>query len=488
MVVASGIAKPGLLLHLGDGRRAVRRQYNCSLIGCWMRDIVGADTDSGDVLVLHEDGYMNCEKCGKKIPGSARFCPHCGSAVAGKADKDLRKSCQADLRAYEEYIEKGRGSREYLRENHAARLKDWQRAADVDIWQGQWLLGRCYEEGLGVELSGPAAVDYLLKAAEAGYARAQNYIGICYRDGENLPEDPAEAAEWFRKSAEQGFALAAANLGWCYDAGSGVETDPAAAVRWYEQAAGAGDATAQFNLAVHYEQGLGVEQDKAAALTWFRKAAEQGFDRATQEAERLTEDLETEQQFAEKRLEQAEFHFRSACKDALVKGAESFEASEQLQERARILKLPRDNARRLFEQEKEMHAGQERQLVSKDSQQQFRTLCAKAIADGEVTVEEREKLTKMGRSLNLSKEDIKRIFDEEKQRYIRDFEKQRAQQGYEKFRQACRKAIADGRVTPGESKQLKTLAQSLRLSRRTVQQLFDEEKQKYFKERGRRKE
>ena len=50
----------------------------------------------------------------------------------------------ADLAECEEFISQGKGSREYIRLNFDRRLIDWTSAAELGIWQGQWLLVRCY--------------------------------------------------------------------------------------------------------------------------------------------------------------------------------------------------------------------------------------------------------------------------------------------------------------------------------------------------------
>ena len=82
--------------------------------------------------------------------------------------------------------------------------------------------------------------------AEQGDARAQYMLGICYENGIGVAKDKTKAVRWYRKAAEQGNAEAQYSLGICYDLGIGVAKDKAEAVRWYRKAAEQGLAVAQY--------------------------------------------------------------------------------------------------------------------------------------------------------------------------------------------------------------------------------------------------
>ena len=141
------------------------------------------------------------------------------------------------------------GCRSYLGDVATRKLPLWRRAAELGLPEGEWLLGCCYKDGLGVE------------------------------------KDNARAESWFRKAAGKNNAYAQFHLGTCYARGRGVEKDMAEAVRWFRKAARGRCGAAQFNLAVCYEHGYGVKKDKNRAGSWYRKAAKQGNPEAKKKLE-----------------------------------------------------------------------------------------------------------------------------------------------------------------------------------------------------------
>ncbi len=140
----------------------------------------------------------------------------------------------------------------------------------------QFIVGRDFETGMGIERDKVEAVKWYRKAAEQKYARAQFNLGVCYLDGQGVAKDENEAVKWFRKAAEQNLAQAQYNLGQCYFFGNGVTKNNAEAVKWYRKAAEQNFAEAQHNLAVSYQRGEGVIKDAVEAVKWWRKAADQG--------------------------------------------------------------------------------------------------------------------------------------------------------------------------------------------------------------------
>lgn len=140
----------------------------------------------------------------------------------------------------------------------------------------QFVLGRCYAEGFGIEQNDEEAVKWYRKAAEQGDARAQNNLGGCYARGQGVKQDYGEAFRLYRKAAEQGRMIAQTNVGDCYRRGQGVEQNLEEAVKWYRKATAQGFAWAQKKLGDCYYYGEGVGEDKREAVRWYQKAAEQG--------------------------------------------------------------------------------------------------------------------------------------------------------------------------------------------------------------------
>lgn len=152
-----------------------------------------------------------------------------------------------------------------------ARLRDLEPDATA-----QYLLGVCYENGLGVDKSSEKEVEYYRKSAEQGNTSAQYELGYSYEVGWGVEQSYTEAVKWYRKSAEHGNVLAQYHLGLCYFNGRGVEQSYAESIKWYRMAAEKGNTSALNQLGRCYIWGFGVEQSSEMAVRWYRKAAELG--------------------------------------------------------------------------------------------------------------------------------------------------------------------------------------------------------------------
>lgn len=117
--------------------------------------------------------------------------------------------------------------------------------------------------------------------ANEGDPRAQTILGRCYENGLGVPQDLAVAAQWFQLAAEQNFSEAQVLLAYCYEIGAGVPKNPAEVMNLMTRAAEAGNAEAQFNLAMNYSQGLyGAPKDERESFRWASLAAAQGYAQA----------------------------------------------------------------------------------------------------------------------------------------------------------------------------------------------------------------
>jgi len=75
-------------------------------------------------------------------------------------------------------------------------------------------------------------------AAERGEARGQYQLGRCYAEGLGVAPDQAAAYRWFAAAAAQGEAAARFEVGFRLAHGQGVERNPAQALVWLRLAAG----------------------------------------------------------------------------------------------------------------------------------------------------------------------------------------------------------------------------------------------------------
>ena len=102
-------------------------------------------------------------------------------------------------------------------------------------------------------------------------------------------EDYDQAMEWYLKAVEAGEACAMNQIGYMYQNGLGVELDYAQAMEWYLKAADAGNAGAMNNIGTMYYYGQGVSQSRSIAIEWFEKAAALGISTAEEWLEFLCE-------------------------------------------------------------------------------------------------------------------------------------------------------------------------------------------------------
>ncbi|MHC4174305.1 MAG: hypothetical protein ACYST5_15390 [Planctomycetota bacterium] len=416
---------------------------------------------------------MKCCKCQAAIPESAKFCPECGSNLA---DVDvLQERCIIDANECERSISQGEGSRPYIRKNFDRRLSEWKQAAELGVREAQWLLARCYDEGFGVERNEIHAIAWYLKAADQGYSTAQNHIGSCYQNGNGVPQDETEAVKWYRRAAEQGYVIAQSNLGWCFDAGCGVAQDETEAVNWYRKAALQNDETAQFNLGVHYEWGSGVAEDKVEATKWYRRAAEQGYEKASEALKRLTDELAEAERDGAENATDAELQFRTVCKEALADGKLTVDEKHELKTLAESLKMSKETVKRLFDEEKEIFLRDWKVQRARDAELKFRIACKNALSSGKVTIDEKHQLKTLAKSLKMSKEVMKRIFEDEKKIFQASQKVAPTQNVELQFRRACKKVLADGKVTPDEERQLKSLAKFFKISNEVMKQILKDE-------------
>lgn len=145
--------------------------------------------------------------------------------------------------------------------------------------QAQVLIGRCYENGLGVPQDFETAAKWYQLAAENGNAEAQMLIAYACEAGVGVPRDPQAAVRWIELAANNGNPEAEFALSQRYIKGDVLPKDHKLSFQWALKAARQGNPQAQRYVAACYEFGVGVAEDAAAADKWYAKAAAQGLER-----------------------------------------------------------------------------------------------------------------------------------------------------------------------------------------------------------------
>ena len=208
----------------------------------------------------------------------------------------------------------------------------WARkAAQLGHSYACFILGRIYDEGLGVDTNHAEGLKWFEKSADAGDADAQNIVGNIYSNGESVAKDEKKAFRYYQKAAAQGHLWGMYNLSGCYVSGQGTDLDLLKAGEWLRKAAEGGlqeaietlnenpqfkddfqmplpepsisqtiekndiselsideelkkwrklakdgDSNAMLQIGLCYHNGNGVSQNYAEASKWFRKAADLG--------------------------------------------------------------------------------------------------------------------------------------------------------------------------------------------------------------------
>jgi uncharacterized protein len=139
------------------------------------------------------------------------------------------------------------------------------------------LIGRIYEEGLGVGRNEEVASEWYAQGAELGDLNAQFALGLMYAEGRGVAKNLGRAGTAFEAAAKQGHPVAQYNLGMIYAHGDGRDEDFTQAAHWLEKAAAQNHAPAQYDLATLYYEGRGVGVDEAKTAQLLAKAADAGM-------------------------------------------------------------------------------------------------------------------------------------------------------------------------------------------------------------------
>lgn len=150
------------------------------------------------------------------------------------------------------------------------------RAAGLGYRGGEFHLGECYYEGIGVEQNLEKAVTCYKRALAHGSMEAADALGTMAVLGEGMPADEKAAFTYFRTAVKGGYIASLYKLGDCYYYGRGTAQDFGRARDLFEKAWDNGDKAAAVRMGTIYLSGLGVEQDSRKAVDWFTQSAESG--------------------------------------------------------------------------------------------------------------------------------------------------------------------------------------------------------------------
>ena len=136
-----------------------------------------------------------------------------------------------------------------------------------------FLLGRCYQSGVGGTQDAAKAEAAFSRAADVGFPGAKCALG------QMLMAVPAQAARGLalcKAAAETGDVDAQEAVGDAYFSGAGARRNLAEARRWYEKAAAQSDTNAARRLGEMYARGDGGPKDTKRALQLWQSAEKAG--------------------------------------------------------------------------------------------------------------------------------------------------------------------------------------------------------------------
>jgi uncharacterized protein len=142
------------------------------------------------------------------------------------------------------------------------------------------LVGRIYDEGLGINKDPVIAARWFKQGADLGDIEAAFALGVMFAEGRGVDKDRTIAGQMFERAAAKQHALANYNLAQLFLSGQGKPENPYRAAQHLAFAAQKGVAAAQYDLATLYQKGHGVPADAYEASRWLRRAAEQGMPEA----------------------------------------------------------------------------------------------------------------------------------------------------------------------------------------------------------------
>jgi TPR repeat protein/serine/threonine protein kinase len=137
----------------------------------------------------------------------------------------------------------------------------------------QYIIGICYEYGLGTTKDEQKAFRYYQLSSNFGYPSAHNNMGYCYKYGIGVEADLAKAIKYYTFGAKENHATCCNNLAFCYQKGQGVVLNFQSAFQYFKIAADQGHAVAQNNLGNFYSTGLGCDKSNEFAYMYYELSA-----------------------------------------------------------------------------------------------------------------------------------------------------------------------------------------------------------------------
>jgi TPR repeat protein len=120
-------------------------------------------------------------------------------------------------------------------------------------------------------------IEWYKAAAAQGYCVGEFNLGYCMGNGIGIERNEEEAMRWYKRAADQDFARAQYFLGEMYEFGDGVEVNWNESIRLYRMGANKKSEASFFNLGLCYKNGTGIECDRKMAACMFKFSGLLGY-------------------------------------------------------------------------------------------------------------------------------------------------------------------------------------------------------------------
>ncbi|MEO8236544.1 MAG: T9SS type A sorting domain-containing protein [Flavobacterium sp.] len=164
------------------------------------------------------------------------------------------------------------GSQTYNPEQAIASYKELANLGNAEAMNA---LGLIYNKGINVPVNEQEGMQWLEKAAAAGYAKAWYNLGLLLKQTDNLA-DQVKALGYFEKAAVSGYTKAYHAWGGMVMKGNGTPQDYPLALSIFKQGADKGDPSSIYSLGYMYYKGLGCAQDYSQAVQQFESGSQKG--------------------------------------------------------------------------------------------------------------------------------------------------------------------------------------------------------------------
>lgn len=217
----------------------------------------------------------------------------------GLTDDERKRALNSARLAYDDAAKRGYISAlndlavlDELDHNYGQAIDLWKRAAQQGHPLAMYNLALHYRDGIGLPRDVGQAAELFAKAAESGLISAMVEHGLALKTGRGQPfsrANPRRAVEWLLRAADAGSLRAKYELGRIYYKGAtcgcdetvqnttNVGRDTELALLWFSRAAEEGDTYAQVRVAQIMEAGNGLpSQQPEIAERYWRLAARSG--------------------------------------------------------------------------------------------------------------------------------------------------------------------------------------------------------------------